>query len=44
MQFDMTFLPSTDPKGLFHNLTGLKQPELHGCSVKRKRLTGIVPG
>lgn len=29
---------------LLHDVTGPKQPEPHGCGVKGKRLTGIVPG
>lgn len=44
IQFDMALLPTTEPKGLFHDVTGPKQPEPHGCRVKEKRLTGLFPG
>lgn len=44
MQFHVALLPTTDRKGLLHDVTGPKQPEPHGCGVKGKRLTGIVPG
>lgn len=41
IQFDTAFLQTTEPKGLFHDVTG---PKPHGYNVKGKKLTGTDPG
>lgn len=41
----LPFCQPLSPKGSsFHDVTGPKQPEPHGCRVKEKRLTGLFPG